>query len=158
MNKCGVIAIAKKNNGIDWGTIRIEYIGGGISTRKLAEKYGISYPALRDKASSEKWVEQRSNARSKGIALAEQKIADRISDNAVIAADIKRNLLLRLKRIEEQYPGDATEIRRKTAHGLEIYRIKDLTAAYKDITDDLPTGNSAEIEDLTPLVEMLADG
>lgn len=31
---------------IDWNAIRAEYIGGGISQRKLAKKYGVSDTTL----------------------------------------------------------------------------------------------------------------
>ena len=34
-----------------------------------------------------------------------------------------------------------------------VYKIKDLSAAYKDLTDDMP--KDTDIEDLNPLVEML---
>ena len=64
---------------------------------------------------------------------------------------------MRLKRIEEKYPLDATEVRAKVNGKFAIFRIKDLTAAFKDLTDDMPTGQGADVEDLTPLAEMLKD-
>lgn len=45
-------------------------------------------------------------------------------------------MLLRLKRIEKAYPLDATEVRTKQGNNTAIFRIKDLTAAYKDIMGD----------------------
>ena len=41
----GVIPIEETKR-IDWNAIRAEYIGGGISQRKLAKKYGVSDTTL----------------------------------------------------------------------------------------------------------------
>lgn len=55
----------------------------------------------------------------------------------MIAADIKKRLLLRLSRIEQKYPFDATEIRTHEGKSTVTFRIRDLTAAYKDLTEDI---------------------
>ena len=44
---------------VDWNAIRAEYIGGGISQRKLAKKYGLSEAALMQKANREGWRKDR---------------------------------------------------------------------------------------------------
>lgn len=136
--KTGVIPIDEKKR-IDWSAIRAEYIGGGISQRKLAEKHGVPWRTLQDRARREGWREAKAKACEKAVSLSCQKTAESIADHAVIAADIKKRLLLRLKRIEEKYPLDATEVRSKAGNSIAIYRIKDLTAAYRDLTDDLQT-------------------
>lgn len=48
----------------DWAKIKAEYIRGGISTRKLAEKHRVSYSTLRRHCEKEKWVvhERKSSA------------------------------------------------------------------------------------------------
>lgn len=123
---------------IDWNAIRAEYIGGGISQRKLAAKHGIKYEVIREKSRQEGWVAMRDSAHSKSLALSEQKVAEAASDYAVIATDFKKRLLKRLMRIEEKYPFDATEVRTKQGNNYVVFRIRDLTAAYKDLTEDLP--------------------
>ena len=80
----------------------------------------------------------RDSAHSKSLALSEQKVAEAASDYAVIATDFKKRLLKRLMRIEEKYPFDATEVRTKQGNNYVVFRIRDLTAAYKDLTEDLP--------------------
>lgn len=125
---------------IDWNAIRAEYIGGGISQRKLAKKYGVSDTTLMKKANAEGWHKLREKAESKSTAQAQQKTAEAAADNAVIAADIKKRLLLRLSRIEQKYPLDATEVRTRQGNSTAVYRIRDLTAAYKDLTEDMSTG------------------
>ena len=35
------------------------------------------------------------------------------------------------------------------------YKLRDLPAAYKDLTDDMQTAEGIDVEDLSPLVELL---
>lgn len=122
---------------IDWNAIRAEYIGGGISQRKLAAKHKVSVDALLKRANKEHWKQDKEKASNKAAIKAQQKVAVAVADNASIAEDLKKRLLLRLKRIEEKYPMDATEVRSKVGNNTEIFRIRDLTAAYKDLTADM---------------------
>lgn len=137
---------------IDWNAIRAEYIGGGISQRKLAKKYGVSDTTLMKKANAEGWHKLREKAEIKSTAQAQQKTAEAAADNALIAADIKKRLLLRLKRIEEKYPFDATEVRTHEGKSTVTFRIKDLTAAYRDLTDDMP---KTETDKNAPIYELI---
>ena len=89
------------------------------------------------KANVEGWHKLRENAESKSTAQAQQKTAEAAADNAVIAADIKKRLLLRLSRMEQKYPYDATEVRTHDGKNTVTFRIRDLTAAYKDLTSDM---------------------
>lgn len=148
----GVVEIASGKR-IDWNAIRLEYIGGKASYRSLAEKYGVSKDMIARRAKNEKWKRDRATASDKAATLIIQKTARAVADNATLAADIKRRLLLRIQRIEAQFPQDATEIRED--HGQTIYRLRDLTAALKDLTGDMPKGEGPDVEDLSPLVELL---
>lgn len=47
---------------MDWNAIKAEYIAGGTSYRKLAEKHGVSKTTLERKAKAEKWIELRGQA------------------------------------------------------------------------------------------------
>ena len=49
---------------------------------------------------------------------------------------------------------DATEIRRKEDGAFCIYRFKDLTDAYKDLTNDMPSTESAANELLHSLIDL----
>lgn len=89
------------------------------------------------KANAEGWHKLREKAESKSTAQAQQKTAEAAADNAVIAADIKKRLLLRLSRMEQKYPYDATEVRTHDGKNTVTFRIRDLTAAYKDLTSDM---------------------
>lgn len=137
---------------VNWNKIRAEYIGGGISQRKLAKKYGVSENTLIKKANAEKWAQLQKETYNEGATKAQQKTADATADNATIAADIKKMLLLRLQRIGNKYPFDATEIRTKQGENTVIFRLRDLTAAYKDLTDGLPM---AQGDQNAPIYELL---
>jgi hypothetical protein len=122
---------------IDWNAIRAEYIGGGISQRKLAKKYGIAEGTMLQRANVEGWKALRNQAEIKSITNTQQKTADAAADNAVLAADIKKRLLLRLSRAEQKFPMDATEVRTQAGKSTAIFKLRDLTAAYKDLTEDM---------------------
>lgn len=62
---------------MDWKKIKAEYIAGGTSYRKLAEKYGVPRTTLERKAKDEKWAELRRQVDGK----AEAKIVDAIIEN-----------------------------------------------------------------------------
>lgn len=95
--------------GVDWAKIRNEYISTGISTRKLAEKYGVSANTLQARAKREKWAFERAErctqtARkctqksAQAIATAE---ADRLSAAARIRAKATQYLDKRMDTLLE---------------------------------------------------------
>ena len=49
----------------DWKIIKAEYIAGGTTYRKLAEKYGLSRSKLQAKATKENWVGLKGQAQAK---------------------------------------------------------------------------------------------
>ena len=71
-----------------------------------------------------------------------------------MAADLKKRLLQRLKSIEKKYPFDATEVRTKKGSSLVIFRIRDLTAAYKDLTEGMQANESKTNELLQSLLDL----
>ena len=138
---------------IDWNAIRAEYIGGGTSYRKLAEKYQVSFMVLKTRAKKEDWPGLRTQAEHKASTEATQKTAEAAADNAVIAADIKKRLLLRLSRAEQKFPMDATEVRTQVGKSTAIFKLRDLTAMYRDLTEDM-AGTSADNALLQSLLDL----
>ena len=63
---------------VDWNKIKAEYIAGGISYRKLAEKYGVSFNTLKDIAVGEGWHQLRQQAHNDTTT----KIVKSVSDNS----------------------------------------------------------------------------
>ena len=138
---------------IDWNAIRAEYIGGGTSYRKLAEKHQVSFMVLKTRAKKEDWPGLRTQAEHKASTEATQKTAEAAADNAVIAADIKKRLLLRLSRAEQKFPMDATEVRTQVGKSTAIFKLRDLTAMYRDLTEDMAAA-SADNSLLQSLLEL----
>lgn len=151
----------------DWNSIRAEYIGGGISQRKLAAKYGVSPDVLMQKANREHWKQDRDKAFSRGIAKSQQKAADAISSNAEIAARIKSKLLRKLEREIDALPDSVGSETRNSVvekstdrnksvikEAVKAYKLRDLAAAYKDLTADMISTETAGSELLQSLMEL----
>lgn len=91
-----------------------------------------------NKANVEGWKAQRSRVESKAIAKAEQKAVDAAAANAALIQEIQREILEKIKKIIDRYPIDATEIRQQKDGKTLVYKLRDLTAALKDLTSDTP--------------------
>ena len=143
---------------MNWRKIKAEYIAGGISQRALAEKYGVNRNLLMRNAQKEKWAEKRKRAEAKALERVEQKTAEEVADNAVILQQIKGKLLRKLSAMIDAYPEkNVAEMRRKAENGdILIYRMKDIAAVYAAL-EDKTVKASVDIEDLTPLTELLRD-
>ena len=144
---------------MNWRKIKAEYIAGGISQRKLAEKYNVPFGTLQKRARLEKWNSKRKKAEEKAVEKVTQKTAEIVADNATLCEQIKTKLLQKLAVLVDQFPEKgAGELRKKEADGTElIYRMKDIAAVYESLSDKIPAGMSADIEDLSPLTELLRD-
>lgn len=68
--------MAKKSE-VNWNKIKTEYITTAISQRKLAEKYGVPFPTLRDRCVNEKWYEKKKAHRDKVVTNAASRIAEK---------------------------------------------------------------------------------
>lgn len=143
---------------MNWRKIKAEYIAGGISQRAIAEKYGISQATVERRAKKEKWTTKRREAEGKSIEKVTEKKAEAVADNALLLEKIKTGILTRLADMVANYPDtNAGEVRDRVGHTDYIYRLKDLAAVYESLSDKLPKGQSPDIEDLTPLGELLKD-
>jgi len=65
----------------DWLAIKAEYCSTNISYRKIAEKYGISFNTLKDRAIREGWKEQRDTTHNKIATTTQQKIVVKVSNH-----------------------------------------------------------------------------
>lgn len=129
---------------IDWNAVKADYIGGDISQRDLAAKYGIPVGTLLKRANKEGWAQARERAGNDAVTKAVERTAEAAADNATLAEDFKRKMLLRLMRVEAKFPMDATEIRTRKGDSTATFKLTDLTRAYRDLTDDMPKATSGE--------------
>ena len=108
---------------MDWEKAKAEYVAGGTSYRKLAEKYGVSFSTLKDIAIREKWTDLKEQARNKA--------------NTNLVNSIGRNSAKRSVKINDV----ADKLLEKISDTLEVMdvvdsqTIKHFTSALKDIRD-----------------------
>ena len=142
---------------MNWRKIKAEYIAGGISQRKLAEKYKVSRSLLTRMAQRDKWTDLRAQADAKALEKVAQKNAEEVADNAVTLQRIKAKLLSKVESMIDNFPNtNAGEMRERVGNTDYIYRLKDLAAVYASL-EDKSIKASVDIEDLSPLAELLRD-
>ena len=142
---------------MNWRKIKAEYIAGGISQRALAEKHGVSVRTIERRAQKEKWTSKRKTADGKAVEKVAEKTAEEIADNAVTLQRIKGKLLARLERMVDGFPDtNAGEMRERVGTTDYIYKMKDIAATYAAL-EDKTIKASVDIEDLTPVTELLRD-
>ena len=108
-------------------------------------------------AHKEKWAEKRKASEAKALERVEQKTAETVADNAVVLERIKGKLLNRLEKMVDAYPEtQAAEVRLNGDGITTTYRMRDLAAVYAAL-EDKTIKASVDIEDLSPLAELLKD-
>lgn len=110
----------------DWKKIKAEYIRGGISYRKIADKYGVSLSSVTRRSCKEKWADLRKQSEEKAtskivesVASQEAKRLDGIQTVADMLIDkikdgVKNGILV----------SDAQSIRQITASIKDLREIK----------------------------------
>ncbi len=63
---------------VEWQKIKAEYISGNTSYRKLADKHGVSFNTLKDRAVAEQWYKLRQHNHNKTT----KKIIDAVSEKS----------------------------------------------------------------------------
>lgn len=106
----------------DWKLIKAEYIAGGTSYRKLAEKYGVKMSALRSVAEREKWVELKAQAQHKTDSEIVKSVSKRQAKQAVGIIKVADRLLKRIEKIA-------------ASDNIGAKDIKNLTSALKDLRE-----------------------
>lgn len=110
----------------DWNKIKAEYIRGGTSQRKLAQKYGVSLSSLTRRATSGKWADLRRQTEIKSSAKICEQVASQEASRVDKIQDIADKLL---QMIEERIKdgtliADAKDLRSVTASIKDLREIK----------------------------------
>lgn len=108
----------------DWKKIKAEYVRGGTSYRKLAEKYGVSFSSLKTRAKREDWTDLRTQKERKFDTILVDKAATREAERSDKILDITDKLLDQI--IEAMEDGSIGNIARG---------YKDITGALKDLRE-----------------------
>ena len=107
---------------MDWRRIKAEYIAGGTSYRKLAEKYNVPRTTLERKTKDEKWTKLRRQAEGKAEAKMIDAISDDAAEKAVNIIDVADKLLGKISELMDAIP-------------LDTQSMKHLTSALKDLKE-----------------------
>lgn len=85
----------------DWQKIKTEYITTDTSYRKLAQKHGVGYSVIGEKARLEGWVEQREQFRNKTLTKTVDAISNKQVDRAAKLISVADQLLDRVQDLVE---------------------------------------------------------
>lgn len=123
----------------DWKKLKKEYIAGGISHRKLSEKYGVSYSTLKKVAAREHWTDLRNHAGAKEDAKVVEAVSAQNArfDNAVDLA------------LEA-----ACKYLRSPGH-MRAVDLKDVTTALKNLRDLKGIKSDIDVEEQRARIEAL---
>lgn len=111
--------------GIDWLQIKTEYITTATSYRKLADKHGVPFRTLADRAKAEGWSAARKKHCNDVVTKALRKSAKQQADKMARFTTVSDKLLNRIERIIEE--SETGQISAKD--------IRSLTAAVKDLKE-----------------------
>ena len=124
---------------MDWKKIKKEYIAGGISYRKLAEKHGVSFNTLEKVARREGWCELRRQADDRAATKAVEAISTR---NAKLDKAVDLALEAACKYLSA--PGQ-----------LRAVDLKDVTTALKNLRDLKGIKSEADMKEQQARIEAL---
>ena len=128
----------------DWKKIKAEYIRGGVSYRKLAEKYGVSFSTLRKVASKEKWTDLRNKAGAKRDSKIVESIASQEAKRVDKVNSIADKLLTRIEECVDD--GSIFAVSRG---------LKDITSALKEIRDIKGMKSELDMQEQMARIEKL---
>lgn len=138
---------------MNWEALRAEYVAGGIGQAALTRKHGVKPGTLKRRARDEGWVALRRDAAEERAGAAEKAGAEGKSPVAQadgggdgqIALRLRKALLMKLERAAAIMPCDATEIKTTDEGGaVKLLKLRDLTAAYKELVGDLEVGDGEQ--------------
>lgn len=130
-----------------WQKIKAEYIAGGTSYRKLAEKYDVPLKTLERHAQSEKWVDLKRQAEAKAATKIVEIESDKQAERMRRLLTVSDKLLTAVEDAVEQF--QAGELL------LEKGALKSLSGAIKDIKDIQSIKSELDIEEQKARIAIL---
>lgn len=113
---------------MDWNAIRQDYITDESSSyRKLAQKYGIAYTSIGERARKEGWAEQREQYLSKTLSKTIDAIGKEQAKRASRVVTVADKLLDKIEKVIDSYDGEGLIANTQA--------LKHITGALKDIKD-----------------------
>ena len=128
---------------MDWNVIKAEYIAGGTSYRKLAEKHKVPFSTLKEHARKEQWTELREKARHKADTEYAKKIGKKQAVKSVKINDVADKLLDKIILFLDEF------------EGIDSQSIKQLTSSLKDIKDIKGIKSDADMREQEARIDKL---
>ena len=131
---------------MDWNKLKAEYIAGGTSYRKLAEKYkdeGVTFDNLKNIAVKEGWAKLKEQAKDKATTKMVDTIAKDISKKSIKIDDVADKLLDKISHLLE------------TVEIADSQTIKQCTSALKDIKDIKGVKSEIDLKEQNARIEKL---
>lgn len=110
---------------MDWNAIRAEYLAGGTSYRKLAEKHQIPLKTIEHRGKKEGWTKQKERLQGKIRAKTENDVVKNTTKKTVKINTVADKMLERLLNIAES----------QGFNDFSPKDIKEMTVALKNIKD-----------------------
>lgn len=127
---------------MDWKKIRAEYIAGGTSYRKLAEKYGVSFNTLKTHAVEEQWYKLRQQKDKKATTKIIETLSDKDAEKAVDIIGVADKLLSKISELMDAVP-------------LDTQSMKHLTSALKDLKEIKGYKSAIDLKEQEARIEKL---
>lgn len=127
---------------MDWNKLKAEYIAGGISYRKLAEKHGVSFNTLKTIAIRENWTDLRQQANNNTTTRIVETVIEENAQYTASIYDVADKLLLKITDMLGQ-------------EGLTTQSIKHLSSAIKDIKDIKDIKSDIDIREQNARIDKL---
>ena len=118
---------------MDWKRIKAEYIAGGTSYRKLAEKYNVPFGTLRRIAKQEEWTQKRTQVEHNVDTGIVDSVSKKETKKAVDIVDVADKLLEKIEEVAGMVSDPDS--------------IKKLTSAIKDIRDIKGVKTAKDLEE-----------
>lgn len=132
---------------MDWKKLRAEYIAGGTSYRKLAEKHNVSFHTLRKQAAKENWKALKDETTSKTVTKIIEIESDKQAGRMKRLLTVSDKLLLAVEDAVEKF--QAGELM------LDKGALKSLSGTIKDIKDIQSIKTELDIEEQKARIAIL---
>ena len=128
---------------MDWNKLKAEYIAGGTSYRRLAEKYGVSFDTLKTIAIKGKWYQLRQQADNKATTKMVDAASKKAASHIQKINDVADKLLDKISVILDE------------SEDISCYQIKHYTSALKDIKDIKGVKSDIDLEEQRARIDKL---
>ena len=119
---------------MDWKRIKAEYIAGGTSYRKLAEKYGVSFNTLKTRAKEEQWYSLRQQKDHKTTTKIVETLSNKDAEKAIDIIDVADKLLGKISELADTMVVDTQSFKQLTSALKDLKEIKGYKSA-KDLEE-----------------------